>query len=95
MHPFRTLLASSLLALTLTAACEPTHPSPPPYRPNTSCADACAHRAALGCLDAQPTKKGASCGTVCEEANASGLARWPTDCLVATRTCEEGRSCRP
>lgn len=67
----------------------------PPYRPGTTCAASCAHRAELGCLDATPSPKGATCETMCEDVNKSGLAKWPTDCLVVTRTCDEGRSCRP
>jgi len=86
------------LVVGLFAACQDTNTPPrpplPPYRPNTSCAEACAHRASLGCRDGGPTAKGTSCEAVCLDVNASGLARWPTDCLVVTRTCNEETFCR-
>lgn len=92
----RSTVAVLALFVGLFAACqgEPQPPPLPPYRPNTTCAQACAHRAELGCEDAKPTvKKGTPCEAICEDVNRSGLAKWPTNCLVVTRTCDEGKRC--
>ncbi len=80
----------------LSAACSgpPAPPVRPPYRPNTTCAEACGHLRALGCVEGTPTKKGIACETVCEDANASGVARYPTDCLVVQTSCAELRTCK-
>ncbi len=93
----RELVATIALLVGLFAACQDApqpRPPLPPYRPNTTCAAACAHRLALGCTDGKPTAKGTSCEDVCLDVNASGVARWPTDCLVVTRTCADEGVCR-
>lgn len=93
----RSTVAALALLVGLFAACQ-AHDNPPPlppYKPNTSCAEACAHRKELGCEDAEPTKKkGTPCEAVCADVNRSGLAKWPTNCLVVTRTCDEGKRCQ-
>lgn len=93
----RTTLATAALALGLFAACENRPPEPPPhppYKPTATCAEACTHLASLGCDEAKPTPKGTSCAAVCLDVNASGLARFPADCLVVAPTCAEARACR-
>lgn len=93
----RLTLAISALLVGLFTACQASEPQPPPrppYRPNTTCAEACTHLRALACPTGEPTDKGTTCEAVCADVNASGLARWPADCVVVARTCDEARGCR-
>lgn len=79
------------------AAC-PTPPNPPPMPPSSTdapaaatCAAVCAHYAALGCPAAQPTAHGASCETVCQ--NAQAVAHWNLACRAQAPTCAAADHC--
>lgn len=93
--PRFTFLCVSLV-VGLFVACQGRDMTPPhpPYRPNATCEESCTQLRTLGCKEGAPTPKGATCETVCADVNASGHARWASDCLVVARSCEEARSCR-
>jgi len=82
------------VALFVACQAEPVTPAPPPYRPNTSVAEACEHLRTLGCREGQPTPKGATCETVYADVNASGLARFNADCVVVQASCKDALACR-
>jgi hypothetical protein len=87
------------LLLGLVLACAggcvwPPVPTPIPTPDGgASCATACAHLADLGCKAASPTAKGATCASVCENAEAGGVIRWGVDCVVLATSCEAADAC--
>ena len=84
-----------LFALFCLGAC-PVHPVPPqppiPHGPAT-CADACARASQLRCDFAKPTAGGASCETVCQNIQDSGIVALDLGCRVAAATCEAAEAC--
>ena len=93
-------LYAFVLPLVLFYACSPT-PSPEPPKPpgpdawveGATCADACNHMAILGCEEAKPTPKGATCVEVCENVQNSGVMTWNLDCLMGTKSCAQVDVC--
>ncbi len=86
------------LVSTLTVACGPSQPVKPPTTEDAgtaSCASACERMRALTCALGQPTKRGASCETVCDNVWANnGGKGFPVACLTNVRTCAEAEACR-
>jgi hypothetical protein len=71
-------------------------PKPPPAPspvPSGACAAACAHLAALGCPEAKPTPKGATCTDVCLNAEDSGVLSMQPDCVVRAVDCPAANAC--
>lgn len=87
------LLSLSLLASTC------AHVDPPPAPVGSAgasgCSAACAKLAQLGCPEAQPTAKGASCVDVCSNMSddASPVSA-QTDCVVRAGTCDDAKACQ-
>lgn len=81
----------ALLAVFLACATTPPGPSPDPQE--ATCAGMCARMAALDCPAAQDTPNGATCVQVCENVQATGIARWDLECRVAAPTCEAIDNC--
>ena len=72
-----------------TGVCVATMPPGPP-----SCATACARGCQLGCPWARPTLNGASCETVCANANrVDGPLRWDLRCRTNIGTCPAADLC--
>jgi hypothetical protein len=93
----RSVLAPIALLVGLFTACQASEPPPPPrppYQPTATCADACTHLRALPCPAGEPTSRGTTCEAICADVNASGMARWPADCVVVARSCAEAKACR-
>jgi len=67
-------------------------PPPAPSPTGSSCADACAKLAALGCPEAKPTAKGASCTEVCQNTLGSPVSLQP-DCVVRASDCAAAEAC--
>jgi hypothetical protein len=97
-----TVLAALALALT-TWACPPSSVTPPPPDPEAdgggldaaepaTCAGWCAHAAALGCAAAKPTPLGASCASVCQNAQDVGV-RWNLRCRSSAKSCSAADEC--
>lgn len=95
------LLAMGALAFGL-AGCPKPLPVPngpdasdaavPPGPP--SCATTCARGAQLGCDWARPTANGASCETVCANANrVDGPLRWDLACRTRATGCNAADLC--
>jgi hypothetical protein len=70
----------------------PADASPPPPVTGASCADACAKLAALGCPEAKPTAKGATCVEVCQNTLGSPVSLQP-DCVVHASDCPAAAAC--
>jgi len=69
-------------------------PAPPPApSPGSSCADACAKLGALGCVEAKPTAKGATCSEVCQNTLGSPVSMQP-DCVVRAPDCAAAEACQ-
>lgn len=66
-------------------------PTPPPV-PGGTCADACAHGAAMNCAWAKPTPKGATCTEVCQNTLGSPISLQP-DCVVRATDCPSAEAC--
>lgn len=78
-------------------ACPDKPPNPPPVDRDASapatCGDVCTHYRELGCKQGNPTPKGASCETVCENYQTSGIAKWNLACRVGVKSCESLDDC--
>jgi hypothetical protein len=97
------LLASALFASTCqTGPFKPAPVDPVPFPPEqydaapapSNCSVACAHLAALGCPEAQPTPKGATCVDVCSNVDSSGTVSMQTDCVVRAVSCADANACQ-
>lgn len=78
------------------SACGTVRPTPPPTPAQAcagtacTCADVCSHGDALACGWAKPTAGGATCLTVCRNANdPAGFIRWDLGCRAHSATCDE------
>lgn len=80
------LILWATLAASCASSCVTVPPKPTPPVDFT-CAAVCSHGAELGCVYATPTKGGASCVQVCENATAAGQM-WRLSCLAAATTCD-------
>lgn len=100
------LLSLSLLASTCTHG-DPIAPSPTPsdvvpFPPSpigvaggSGCSAACAKLARLGCPEAKPTPKGASCVEVCANTQGdSSPVSLQTDCVVRAGSCDDAKACQ-
>lgn len=102
------LLSISLLAATC-AHVDPLKPEPSPAPPDvvpfppdpvgvagaSGCAAACAKLAQLGCPEAKPTPKGASCVEVCANTQGdSSPVSLQTDCVVRAGSCDDAKACQ-
>ena len=56
-------------------------------REESACERACARMVELGCEEAQPTSKGASCVLVCEETMRAGLVDLQPDTVASMEQC--------
>jgi hypothetical protein len=72
----------------------PSTPTPPAPGAAT-CTEICARGATLDCAFANPTPKGASCKTVCENLQASGLPMWNLACMATAKSCAAMDDCQP
>lgn len=91
-------IAAGFAALMLCAGHCDTPPAdvrPKPVEAGTpeDCAAACAHMAQLGCEEAKPTPKGATCEDVCNNVESSGTITLSPACVVKITKCEEIDSC--
>lgn len=75
-------------------------PDPVIYRPMPAdagtpadCDAACKHLRALKCPEGEPTAKGASCETVCNNTEGSGTITLSPACVAQIQTCSEVDSC--
>ncbi len=82
-------------ALVLAGCSGPPHPADGPGpQPivkadgGATCAEMCAHLAALGCPEAEPTPAGHSCEFVCTETLQAGMDVHP-ECVVSVTRCED------
>jgi hypothetical protein len=87
----RWLCASLLLVL----SCSPTlpRPAPTPDPGASTCDSACTKLRELGCDEAKPTAKGASCEQVCLNVMTSGVIAWNLGCRSAVTTCAAADAC--
>ena len=53
-----------------------------------TCAHACDRLRVLGCREAEPTPRGATCEDVCENIQSSGFIEWDLACRAAIQGCE-------
>lgn len=72
---------------------EPVVPVPPPEWIEGTCSEWCLNAELLSCPAAKPTRGGASCTTVCENAQATGYARWNLGCRSRAKSCAEADRC--
>lgn len=98
------LLSFSLLASTCTHS-DPIAPSPSPsdivpFPPSPigasgspGCEAACNRYAQLGCPEAKPTPRGASCVDVCANNEDGGISMHP-DCVVRAGSCNDAKACQ-
>lgn len=94
-------IAILTMATTLVAACGP---APAPQAPSTveaeagapnSCTTACTNLRKLHCPLGEPTRKGASCETVCDNVQVNNAgAGFPVVCLTRAKSCEIADTCR-
>jgi len=70
------------------AKCEPP-PDPPPDPSGTPCERACARMAQLDCEGHEGAPDGSSCAEVCENQEASGIARFCPEDVAAIESCDE------
>lgn len=94
-----------LLAALALASCGHPYPTPVPISgvdasgpladgALPSCGTVCAHGADLQCDWARPTVNGASCETVCENANRiEGPLRWDLGCRTRAASCRSSDLC--
>lgn len=83
-----------LLVVLLVGCPSSTPPKPPsPEWTDGTCSDWCLNADVLGCPAAKPTKGGASCTTVCENAQATGYARWNLGCRAHAKSCADAERC--
>jgi hypothetical protein len=90
------LFIGVLLVLnTCVVGCGPYPVPPPPPEPAgaASCADVCARGIELGCPWGRPTGEGASCETVCENVQSSGVIVWDLSCRAVAPSCEAIDAC--
>lgn len=73
---------------------DPVTPKPVPqdYLPGT-CAGWCTHATELHCEAAKPTPNGASCTTVCENLEASGITHLNLGCRAKASSCTAADAC--
>lgn len=85
-----------LLAAALATQCnldpKPAPPAPPPDPFAATCETACKNLMAMNCHDGNPTKEGASCVEVCQNAERNGLPL-PVACVTVSGSCEEAAQC--
>lgn len=91
----------ALLAFSV-AACPKPYPPPVPPGPDVdastpdtrpaTCADVCAHAAALGCRWSRPTPNGATCETVCLNIMSSVIS-WDLPCRIQAESCAAVEEC--
>lgn len=92
----RTLAILAALAL---IGCPSPGPVPPPgpetdaAGPNPTCVAYCAHVTELGCPQAKPTPKGATCTEVCENVQGSGYASLDLRCGFQAKSCAGVTAC--
>ena len=84
----RTLTLAFLL--TFAVSCRTKPPVPPP---GATCLSACANLVRHDCPAGKPTAKGASCKDVCENFQASGIARWNLECMSTAESCATIDAC--
>lgn len=82
-----------VLLLALAAGCGTIKPKPDPgpvcIDHDCTCADVCAHAAAMACDWAAPTDAGHSCLEVCRNAiDPQGPIRWDLSCRAHADSCE-------
>ena len=87
--PFRTFAVPILLLLGIAGNCQPDPSQPKPPAPHEVCMSACERLGELGCPEAEPTKKGATCVQVCVETESTGWTTMHPSCIAAAKTCED------
>lgn len=85
-----TMLLSALLSTPWVGACTPKPPTPNPTPSEPSpCEAYCAHLRALGCPQAAPTAKGATCEEICINIENSGYVQSARECSMRAMSCAE------
>lgn len=87
-----------LMLLLSLSACPRPIPAPVPPSPGdggevATCVTACARLTELACLAALPTPEGASCVTVCQNIQESGVMLWNLDCISRSPSCNATDVC--
>lgn len=58
-----------------------------------TCASWCKHASEMHCNAAKPTPEGASCETVCENLQGSGLVKFDLKCRSVASSCMAAEAC--
>ncbi len=96
----RFVLGHAVVFALLTAACLlvgscATVPPRPDPKPLVTSAEACQHMRDIGCREGAPTRRGATCEQVFDNAQASGVLVIDFPCMARAPDCTALQACFP
>lgn len=90
-------LVITIAFLALVSSCyqpRPRDPHVPVVASQEACDTACAHLASMGCEEAEPTPRGATCAEICYATDSTGWSNWGAACVTRAASCDAARRCR-